>query len=57
MIISLRKLVLKVDHEKRAIFNIKKSFNKYAILGEPIFEEYVMFFDYLKNRIGFSEKR
>ena len=49
--------MLKVDHEKRAIFNIKKSFNKYAILGEPIFEEYVMFFDYLKNRIGFSEKR
>lgn len=57
MIIPLRKLVLKVDHGKRVIFNIKQSFNHWAILGEPIFEHYVMFFDYLKNRVGFSEKR
>ena len=54
MIIPLKKLVLKLDHNKRVIFNIKKSISNVTVLGEPIFNEYFMAFDYLKNRIGFS---
>jgi len=57
MIIPLNKLLLKLDHGKRAIFNIKKSVNQYAVLGEPIFQHYFMAFDYLYNRVGFSGKR
>ena len=57
MILSLRKLIVKVDHGKRIIFNIKKSFNNYSILGEPLFKEYYFAFDYLNNRVGFSGKR
>lgn len=37
LIIPLEKLLLKDDHGKRAVFKIKKSIGKYAILGEPIF--------------------
>lgn len=55
--IPMEKLVLKDDHGKKIIFNIKKTFNMRAILGEPIFKQYFMIFDYSKNRIGFSPKR
>ena len=33
MILPMKKLVIKVDHGKRAIFNIKKSLSKMAVLG------------------------
>lgn len=33
MILPMERLVLKVDHDKRAIFNIKKSSNSWAVLG------------------------
>ncbi len=55
--IPMEKLVLKDEHGKKIIFNIKKTFNSRAILGEPIFKQYFMIFDYSKNRIGFSPKR
>ena len=57
IIISLKKLIVKVDHGKRVIFNIKRSFNNFCILGEPVFMEYWVAFDYLNNRVGFSGKR
>jgi hypothetical protein len=38
----------------KAIFKIKKSFNNRAVLGEPAFKRYAMFFDYGKNKIGFA---
>lgn len=57
MILPLSKLVLNMDHGKRAVFNVKKSLNGYAVLGEPVFQHYLMAFDYLYNRVGFSGKR
>ena len=34
MILQLKKLVVKVDHGKRVIFNIKKSISNITILGK-----------------------
>jgi hypothetical protein len=57
MVLPLKGLVLRLDHGRRAVFNIKQSLNSYAILGEPVFQQYYLAFDYLGNRIGFSDKR
>jgi hypothetical protein len=56
IMIKLEDLVLK-NEGKKVIFNIKKTFNNHAILGEPIFHKYFVLLDYNKNRIGFAPKR
>jgi len=55
--IPMEKLILVNDHGKRVVFNIKKTYNNRVILGEPIFLQHYMAFDYQKNRIGFGPKR
>ena len=42
---------------KKVILNIKQTYNKYAIMGEPLFLQYFCVFDYSKNRMGFAPKR
>lgn len=54
--ITLEKLLLSNEH-KRAVFNIRATSGHRAILGEPIFLEYFLAFDYSKNRVGFGPKR
>ena len=40
------------------MLNLKQSPHEtYAILGEPVFQKYLVLFDYGNNKIGFSNKR
>ena len=55
--VPMKDLVLRNDHGKRIIFNIKKTFNNRIILGEPIYHENVVILDYTKNKIGIAPKR
>lgn len=57
MVIPMKKLVRNMEHGKKVVFNIKKSFNNFSVLGEPLFKEYFFAFDYLNNKVGFSGKR
>ena len=51
--IPLKELSISTKKNK-AIFKLKKTFNNRAVLGEPAFKRYVIFFDYDKNKIGFA---
>jgi hypothetical protein len=55
--IPVKDLILRNDHGKRIVFNIKKTFNNRIVLGEPIFKENVIILDYTKNKIGIAPKR
>jgi hypothetical protein len=57
MMVSLKDLLLRNEHSKKATFNIKRTYNNRIILGEPIYDNYVLLLDYTKNRIGFAPKR
>lgn len=57
LMVPMKDLVLRNDHGKRIIFNIKKTFNNRIILGEPIYHENVVILDYTKNKIGIAPKR
>lgn len=54
--IPLSKLIL-TEQGKKVVLNIKKTFNNKVILGEPIFLQHFIAFDYSKNRFGFAPKR
>ena len=42
----------------KTTLNLKVTpYDKYAILGEPLFKNYFVAFDYENNKVGFSEKR
>lgn len=57
LMLPISDLIIKNDHGKRIVFNIKKSYNNHIIFGEPVFQKYAVFFDYSKNRIGYALKR
>ena len=52
----LSNLVLS-EQSKKIVLNIKKTFNNRVILGEPIFLQHFIAFDYTKNKFGFAPKR
>jgi hypothetical protein len=55
--IPLENLVVETVKGKKIILNIKKTYNNRAILGEPVFKQHFILFDYSKNKIGFAPKR
>lgn len=57
LMIPMQDLVLKNEHGKKVIFNIKRTYNNRIILGEPIFNQHVLLLDYTKDRIGIAPKR
>ena len=52
----LQDLVLE-KHHKEVTFNLKTTFQDYAIFGEPFFQKYYTVFDYGRNRIGIGAPR
>ena len=52
----MKDLVLK-DEKSRLVFNIKQSYCKDSIVGEPFFSKYYTYFDYNKNEVGFAFRK
>lgn len=56
LIIRLDEIIIEKT-SKKVVFNIKQVSNETAILGEPIFLNYYVLFDYSKNKLGLAPRR
>lgn len=52
----MKDLILK-DEKNRLVLNIKQSYCKDSIVGEPFFSKYYTYFDYNKNEVGFAFRK
>lgn len=54
---TLRELILEQTHG-RTVLNLKQTIHDtYAVLGNPLFQKYLIVFDYNANKVGIAAKR
>lgn len=56
MLVTLKELIIEKS-SKKVVFNIKQVANEFAIIGEPLFLNYFVLFDYSKNKLGLAPRR